>query len=127
MKPSVVVIGASTDRKKFGNKAVRAYVAAGYDVYPVHPTERQIEGLPAFPSISAVPVERVDRVTFYLAPARGIMVLPELVSKQIGQLILNPGTESAELIARAQELGLNVVTGCSIIMGGFRPEQFPDE
>lgn len=127
MKPRVAIVGASSDRRKFGNKAVRTYIAAGYEVFPIHPTDSTIEGLPVFRSVAELPVVELDRVTFYLAPARGVAALPDLVGKKIGQLILNPGADGPEVIDKARELGLNVVTGCSIIMGGFRPEQFPDE
>ena len=72
MKPTVAIVGASSDRRKFGNKAVRAYVAAGYDVYPVHPTEPAVEGLPAFKSVKDVPAAKLDRVTFYLPPTWGV-------------------------------------------------------
>lgn len=127
MKPSVVIVGASADRKKYGNKAVRAYLAAGYDVFPVHPTEPTIEGIPAFSSVSTIPQQSFDRVTFYLSPKVGVKALDDLTGKSIRQLILNPGADGPEVVAKAQERGWNVVQGCSIIMGGYRPEQFPDE
>ena len=43
-KPTVVILGASTDRKKYGNKAVRAHLEQGYDVYPVNVKGREVEG-----------------------------------------------------------------------------------
>src|SRR6185503_5270335 len=62
---TVAVLGASADRNKFGNKAVRAFRAQGFSVYPVNPKETEIEGLPCFPSIAEVPV-RPQRVSVYL-------------------------------------------------------------
>ncbi len=55
MKPPVAVVGTNTDRRKFGNKAVRAYLAAGYEVFPVHPTEATVEGLTAYRSVNDSP------------------------------------------------------------------------
>ena len=50
------VVGASTDRSKYGNKVLRCYQQAGKSpVYPVHPKEREIEGLAAYPSLTALP------------------------------------------------------------------------
>jgi len=43
---SVAVIGASNDRSKFGNKAVRAFQQTGHKVFPVHPAQMQVEGFP---------------------------------------------------------------------------------
>lgn len=42
---NVAIIGASSDRSKFGNKAVRAYAAAGHKVFPVSLKEKEIEGM----------------------------------------------------------------------------------
>jgi len=126
-RPSVAIVGASSDRRKFGNKAVRAHVQAGFDVYPIHPSEVTVEGLPAFRTVAEVPLDRLDRVTLYVPAAVGLQLLEGLAAKPCGMLILNPGTESPEVIARARELGLNVVTGCSILSAGVTPEMFPDE
>ena len=43
--PVIAVIGASNDRTKFGNKAVRAYLSQGFTVYPVNPKAEEIENL----------------------------------------------------------------------------------
>jgi hypothetical protein len=44
-RPSVAVVGASTERSKYGNKAVRAFRSSGFDVYPIHPRAKHVEGL----------------------------------------------------------------------------------
>ena len=51
---TVAVIGASADRRKFGNKAVRAFRAAGWRVFPVNPREADIEGLETFASVADI-------------------------------------------------------------------------
>ena len=124
--PVAVVVGANPDRSKFGNKSVRAHLAAGYDVYPVHPTETEVEGRPAFPSVADVPAGHLDVVTLYLPSAVGLAVLPGLVGRSIGTLILNPGADAPEVLAEAKRLGLPAVRGCSIVMLGMSPGQFPD-
>ena len=45
MPQTVAVIGASTNRAKYGNRAVRAFRQRGYTVWPVNPHETTIEGL----------------------------------------------------------------------------------
>ncbi|MGH9257995.1 MAG: CoA-binding protein, partial [Vicinamibacterales bacterium] len=51
MPKTVAIVGASSDRRKFGNKALRAFQAAGYRVVPVNPNERQVEGMRAYASV----------------------------------------------------------------------------
>ncbi len=120
------MVGANADRRKFGNKSVRAHLAAGYEVYPVHPTEPAVEGRPAFRSVADMPAGHLDVVTFYLPPAVGLAVLPGLVGRSIGKLILNPGADTPEVLAEAKRLDLPAVRGCSIVLLGMSPGQFPD-
>jgi predicted CoA-binding protein len=122
-KPTIAIIGASADRIKFGNKAVRAYLQAGYQVFPVHPSARMIEGLLAYRSISDVPVETLDRVSLYLPPEVGLQAIEQIAEKSAREVWLNPGAESAALIARGKELGLNIVVGCSIVDIGINPSE----
>ena len=117
---TIVILGASADRAKFGNKAVRAFVQQGWQVFPVNPKEATIEGLSAFKSIADVPV-RPDRVSVYLPPPVLLKVLPDIAAKGCGELWLNPGTESDEVLAEAERLGLNVVQACSIVGVGVSP------
>ena len=118
---TIAVVGASGDRRKFGNKAVRAYAARGYTVYPVHPREGAVEGWPACRAVSHIPVERLDRVSIYLPPDLALTVLDDISRKPVGQVWLNPGSERTDVLARAKELGLPVVVGCSITDIGVDP------
>lgn len=117
------MIGASNDRSKFGNKAVRAYLQQGYRVFPVNPKEAEIEGLPAFAGIGAVP-ERPNLISVYLPPPVLLKVLPEIAAKGCDELWLNPGTESDEVLEAARKLGLNVIQACSILGVGASPAAF---
>jgi acyl-CoA synthetase (NDP forming) len=117
---AVAIIGASNDRSKFGNKALRAYARRGYTVYPVNPRETEIEGLPAYRSVLAIPGP-VDRASLYVPPAVGVSLLPDLARKGVGELFINPGSGGPDLLERAEELGLKVVEGCSILDIGESP------
>jgi len=117
---SVAILGASADRAKYGNKAVRAFRQQGWQVYPVNPKETDIEGLPCFRSIADVPI-RLQRVSVYLPPPVLLKVLPDIAAKGCDELWLNPGTESEEVLAAVEHLGLNVVQACSIVDVGISP------
>ena len=119
---TVAVIGASADRSKFGNKAVRAYAKQGFTVFPVNPKEAEIEGLPAFKSIADVP-ERPNLISVYLPPPVLLKVLPAIAAKGCDEFWLNPGTESDEVLVEAERLGLNVIQACSIVGIGMSPEE----
>jgi uncharacterized protein len=112
--PTIAVIGASNDRSKFGNRAVRAYLAQGWTVYPVNPNEDQIEGLPCYRGIADIPTA-VDRASLYVPPAVGIQLLDAIRARGAKELWINPGSGSAELLTRAEQLGLVAVEACSIV------------
>jgi len=117
----VMVIGASNNRAKFGNKAVRAFQRKNHDVLPVNPRVDEIEGLKCFRSIAAVPGP-IDRALFYVPPEIGLNVVNELAERSdVAEIWLNPGAESLELIAKARKLGLKLITACAIIDIGERP------
>jgi hypothetical protein len=120
---SVAVVGASNDRAKYGNKAVRAYVADGWAVYPVNPREDTVEGLECYASIADIPGP-VDRVTLYVPPQVGVGLLEEIARKAPAELYINPGAESAELMGKARELGLDPILACSIVAIGRSPAEF---
>ncbi len=119
---TIAIIGASADRAKFGNKAVRAFLQQGYTVYPVNPKESQIEGLPAFKSITEVPV-RPNLISVYLPPPVLLKILPDIAAKGCDELWLNPGTESDEVLALAEKMKLSVIQACSIVGVGVLPAQ----
>ena len=120
---TVAIIGASKDRKKFGNKAVRAYINAGWRVFPVNLKEKQIEELETYQSIVDIP-ERLNRVSVYLAPKAGMMVLNDIVRKKPKEVFLSPGSESDELLKKAREKGINPIVVCSIVDIGHSPAEY---
>ncbi len=121
--PTVAVVGASTDRSKYGNKAVRAYVRQGYTVYPVNPNASTVEGLRAYRSVLDIPGP-VDRVSLYLPPEVGKTVIRDIATKKPKEFYVNPGAESDELLALAQQHGLQPILACSIVALGEDPQSF---
>jgi len=123
MAKVVAVIGASNDRAKFGNKALRAFRRQGFDVIPINPHCNEVEGLQAYPSVLAVP-RPIDMATVYVPPDVGLRVIDEVARKGIAEVWLNPGADAEEVVARARALGLEPVTACSIIAIGENPAAY---
>ena len=120
MSKVVAVIGASRDRHKFGNRAVRAFREQGYTVVPINPNETEIEGLKAYPSVLDVPGP-IDMATMYVPPDVGERLIHEIARKRIAEVWLNPGAERVELIARAKALQIEPIVACSVVAIGVDP------
>lgn len=121
------VAGASSDRAKFGNKVLRAYLQVGREVYPLNPRETEVEGLRAFPDPAALcehlggPVGGLSIVT--PPPVTEALVL-QAAESGVRRLWMQPGAESPRAVALARELGLPCIAGgpCVLVALGFREE-----
>jgi uncharacterized protein len=131
---TIAVLGASASRRKFGNKCVRAYLDAGYQVYPVNPSEREIEGLPVFRTLADVPGP-LERISVYLPPPLTLALLPEIARAATAgsagnaagtEVWFNPGSADGAVLAEARRLGIAARPGCSIIDIGRLPSEFPE-
>lgn len=116
---SVAVVGASTDRAKYGNKVLRAWLQAGKFAVPVHPKETSIEGQPAFPSLSALtdPVENISVIT---PPKITEAVVEEAAQCGVRRIWMQPGAESERAIELARELGMDVIHGGPCVLVAVR-------
>lgn len=123
-RQTIAVVGASADRSKFGNKCVRAYRQAGWQVFPINPREGEIEGLETRARLAEVPVA-LDRVSVYLPPPVTLRLLDDIARRGEGTTFFNPGSADAAVVDRARELGLDFRVACSIVDIGLSPSQFP--
>jgi predicted CoA-binding protein len=120
MSKTVAVIGASSKRHKFGNKALRAYVSQGYRVLAINPNEEQIEGIKTYASVLDVPGP-IDMATVYVPGHIGVRVMEDIAKKGIPEVWLNPGADDDEVVERAKALGVRVIQACSIMGIGQSP------
>ena len=119
----VAVIGASSHRHKFGNKALRAFEKQGYTVLAINPNEREVEGHGTYRSVLDVPGQ-IDMATVYIPATEGVKVMDDLAKKGVPEVWLNPGADDDEVVARARALGLNIIQACSIMGIGESPSRF---
>lgn len=118
---SMAVVGASSDPAKPSRQTVRLYRDLGWDVYPVNPRGGALDGLPVYPSVAEIPGGPLTRVSLYVPPAVGLALVDEIARRGCDELWLNPGSESPELVARAEALGLRVVQACSLLAAEADP------
>nr|XP_061811816.1 uncharacterized protein YccU-like [Nerophis lumbriciformis] len=121
---TIAVLGASNKRSKFGNKCVRAYLDEGWQVWPVNPRGGEIEGQKVARQLSDID-SPLDRISVYLPPPLTLKLLPEIAAAQAGEVWLNPGSASPEVLAEARAAGIPVIDRCSIVDIGRSPSEYP--
>ncbi len=118
----IAIIGASKDRMKFGNKAVRAYKQKDHVVFPINPHEKEIEGLICYGTVLEIPLD-VDVASIYLPPEIGLKVIEDIVKKGIKKVYLNPGSESKDIIKKLKKNKVEALVECSIKAIGMDPSR----
>jgi uncharacterized protein len=111
----IAVVGVSHNPNKFGNMVYKELKGRGYQVYAVNPTLKEIEGEPCYPNLTALQ-GKVDGVVINVSPARASDVLREASSVGMSNIWLQQGSDSAEVLQLASELGLHPVTKKCILM-----------
>jgi predicted CoA-binding protein len=114
------VVGASSDRGKFGNKVLRAYLQHDQDVYPINPGADVIEGLKAYSSLAALPV-KVRGVSIITPPVITERVVEEAAAAGVEFVWMQPGAESVRAIQKAEALGLKVIANgpCYLVLAHY--------
>ena len=115
------VVGASSDRDKYGNKVLRAYQQRGMEVYPINPRATEIEGLKAYATLSDVPV-KLRAISVITPPAITEHVVEAAAAAGVRMIWMQPGAESNEAIRKAEALGMEVIAGgpCFLVLAHYR-------
>lgn len=113
--PTFGVVGASNDRKKYGNKVMRVYLQNNKKVIPVNPRESKIEGINSVVSVKDLP-DDVESISIITPPPITEKIVKEAILKGIKNMWMQPGAESAAAIAECEKNDINVIAGGPCIL-----------
>jgi len=115
------VVGASTNREKYGNKVLRAYFQSGREAYPINPKADEVEGHAAYADLASLP-EVPRGVSIITPPAVTEKVVAAAADLGVEFVWMQPGAESDEAIRIAEERGLGVIAdgSCLLVVVGYR-------
>ncbi len=117
------VVGASTDRNKYGNKVLRVYQQTGRKVFPVNPNADQVEGLAAYADLASLP-EPVHGISVITPPKVTEKVVRQAIDVGISHIWMQPGAQSDEAVRLAEGAGVNTIPGdaCILMVLGFHED-----
>jgi predicted CoA-binding protein len=109
------VIGATDNPEKYGNQVIKNLKKRGYEVYPVNPRLKEVEGLPCYASLAEIPV-RADVIDFVVPPGVTEEILKQCKELGFKRIWLQPGSESEAAIAYCNENNMKVVHSVCVMM-----------
>ena len=111
----IAVVGASRDRKKFGNSVVRNLLSKGYDVYPVNPNNSEIEHRHCYHNLMELP-RQVENAIFVVPPQITETEVRNAKNVGITRIWMQQGAESMEAVSYCETNGISVIAGECILM-----------
>jgi predicted CoA-binding protein len=114
------VVGASSNRQKYGNKVLRCYLQNGKQAIPVNPNEAEIEGVACVKSVDELPAG-VKGISMITPPAVTEKLVPLAIAHGIENIWMQPGAESPTAVALCREKGVNVIAdgSCLLVVLGY--------
>lgn len=112
---SIAVVGFSRSGKKFGNMAGKELISRGYEIYPVHPTATEIDGIICYPNLRSLE-GKADALLVSIPAAKVSAVLEEAAQTGLKKIWLQQGSWSREVQQTADRLGLPTVNKKCILM-----------
>ena len=109
------VVGATNNSQKYGNQILKNLKSRGYEVYPVNPKLKELEGLSCYPSLKNIPV-KVDVVDFVVPPSATEEVLKQCKELGLNRIWLQPGSESETAITFCRENNMKVVHSVCVML-----------
>ena len=111
----IAVIGFSRSGKKFGNMAGKELTKRGYEIFPVHPDAREIDGKTCYPNLKSLD-GKADALLISIPPALVPPVLEEAAQTGFKNIWLQQGAWSKEVQQTVDQLNLSVVSKKCILM-----------
>lgn len=114
-KKRFAIVGATDNSEKYGNQIFKNMKGRGYEVYPVNPKLKELEGVKCYPSLADIPV-KVDVVDFVVPPAVTEATLKDCKRLGLNRIWLQPGAESEAALAYCHENKMKVVHDTCVMM-----------
>jgi predicted CoA-binding protein len=114
-KKKFALVGATDNKDKNGYRIFKNLKNRGYEVYPVNPKLKSLEGTNCYGKLADIPV-KVDVVDFVVPPAVTENILKECRTLGLNRIWLQPGSESQAAIKFCNENNMKVVHDLCVMM-----------
>ena len=116
---SFAVAGSFKNEFKYAYRILKTLKEKGYEVYPVNPRLREVNGLTCYPSVKEIP-ESVDVVDIVTPPQITEKIVGECKEKGISRVWIQPGAENQTAIKFCKDNNIEVVYNLCIMMDAIK-------
>jgi predicted CoA-binding protein len=113
-----VVVGATTNPSRYAYLAAERLTQHQHEIVPIGIKKGEVFSQSILPIREHPKIADVDTITMYIGPRHQPEYYNYLLGLKPKRMIFNPGTENNELMTMATEQGIEVVTGCTLVMLG---------
>lgn len=106
----IAFVGVSRDPKQFANMVYGTLKKRGYELYPVNPHAKMVEGDNCYPSVDRLPAP-VDGALVMVGEDAALGVMQVCAEAGIERVWLGNGCVSPEAVAYGREHGIAVIDG----------------
>lgn len=111
-----VIIGATTDPSRYAYLAARMLTHYNNEIVPIGIKKGEVFGARILSIFEKPQVADVHTITMYIGPQRQPEWYQYLLGLKPKRIIFNPGTENLTLEKMAEDRGIEVVQGCTLVM-----------
>ena len=115
IQKTFAVVGATDNPEKYGNQIFKNLKSRGYEVHPVNPKLKELDGVKCYPSLADIPV-KVDVVDFVVPPEVTEVILKDCKRLSLDRIWLQPGSESEAAITYCHKNNLKVVHDVCVML-----------
>ncbi|RLD24833.1 MAG: CoA-binding protein [Bacteroidetes bacterium] len=111
-----VIVGATPNSARYAYMAAERLTEHQHEIVPVGIKKGKVFGKSILPIREHPVVDEVHTVTLYLGARHQPEYYDYILGLQPDRIIFNPGTENDEFMAMAEDQGIEVVEGCTLVM-----------
>ena len=122
MNKKTVIVGASTNLKRYSYIAAGMLSEYGHEIVPVGIKKGEIFGVEILDIRKKPKIENVNTVTLYIGQRHQPEWYDYLISLRPERIIFNPGAENSDLVQMLTAAGIEPIEACTLVM--LRTGQF---
>lgn len=117
------VVGSFRSEDKYAYRIFRGLLKKGYNVFPVNPYMKEVDGNICYKNIEEIPF-RVDVITLLTPPKVTEVIVKGALKKGVNKVWMQPGAESEEAIKFCGDNGISVISGSCLILSLLKERDY---